>query len=369
MNANHDEAPASYDDIGVGDANPEVQKCVNRIYKASGKYPWDWLPRDYLPKVAAWGTNAALNLALAVEAVHAPGSTVGMDELREFLVHKAKERQKVSKNGKPVKPTMNSDCAKARNWIEDNMVNSQSTSKQNKLKRSGHYDAFRKARPKTWRGLTIAQKQQPQDNLDDDDDDDDDDDPFPGIDFSREMSVLSDISNVSSAIGPSDRDQHSPPPPPDRTWTHKRDMPPPPSPVPSKRSRQDEQFVSANIDDSKEALSLFDKEEEVCLNQAVSTARPSFTKAPTLILSHFIASKDVICHQSQPTDSKRKKKTSLSGGGGGSWHSRRTGVMWIWTSFCLLLTKCYARARCSHEKARVLVVAQLSLPQPAPGEV
>ncbi|KAF5571051.1 hypothetical protein FPCIR_14432, partial [Fusarium pseudocircinatum] len=172
MNANHDEAPASYDDIGVGDAHPDVQKCVNRIFKASGKYPWDWLPRDYVPKVAAWGTNAALNLALAVEAVHAPGSTVTMDGLREFLVGKARERQKVSKNGKPVKPTMNSDCAKARQWIEDNMVNSQSISKQNKHKRSGHDGAFGKARPKTWRRLTIAQKQQSQDNLYDDDDDD-----------------------------------------------------------------------------------------------------------------------------------------------------------------------------------------------------
>lgn len=262
MNANHDEAPASYDDIGVGDAHPEVQKCVNRIFKASGKYPWDWLPRDYVPKVAAWGTNAALNLALAVEAVHAPGSTATMDQLREFLVGKARERQKVSKNGKPVKPTMNSDCAKARKWIEDNMVNSQSTSKQNKHKRSGHDGAFRNARLKTWRRLTIAQKQQPQDNLgdDDDDDDDDDNDSFPGIDFSREMSVLSDISNVSSAIGPSDR-----------TWTHKRDMPPPPCPVPSKRSRQVEQFVSTNIDDSKEASSLVDAEEEAYLSQAEAT--------------------------------------------------------------------------------------------------
>ncbi|KAF4436715.1 hypothetical protein FACUT_6310 [Fusarium acutatum] len=269
MTTNHHEAPASYDDIGVGDANPEVQKCVNRIFKASGKYPWDWLPRDYVPKVAAWGTNAALNLALAVEAVHAPGSTVSIDELREFLVGKAKERQKVSKNGKPVKPTMNSDCAKARKWIEDNMVSSQSTSKQNKHKRAGHDGAFRKARPKPWRGLTIAQKKQPQDKLDDHDDDDDDDDfLFPGIDFSREMSVLSDISNVSSAIGPSDRRQHSPPPPPDWTWTHKRDMPPPPSPVPSKRSRQVEQFVSTNIDDSKGAFSLVDAEEEACLSQA-----------------------------------------------------------------------------------------------------
>lgn len=226
MNENHEEAPASYDDIGVGDANPEVQKCVNRIYNASGKYPWDWLPRDYVPKVAAWGTNAARNLAVAVEAVHAPGSTVSMEELREFLVQKAKERQEVSKNGKPVKPTMNSDCAKARKWIEDNMVNSQSTSEQNKHKRSAHDGAFSKARPITWRGLTIAQKKQPQDKLDDDDDHEDDNDPFPGIDFSREMSVLSDISNVSSAIGPSDRRQHSPPPPPDRTWTQKRDMPP-----------------------------------------------------------------------------------------------------------------------------------------------
>ncbi|KAG4257268.1 hypothetical protein FPRO04_08400 [Fusarium proliferatum] len=205
MNANHDEAPASYDDIGVGDANPEVQKCVNRIYKASGKYPWDWLPRDYVPKVAAWGTNAALNLALAVEAVHAHGSTVTMDELREFLVQRARERQKLSKNGKPVKPTMNSDCAKARKWIEDNMVNSQSTSKQNKHKRT---------------------------------------------------------------IGPSDRHQHSPPAPPDPTWAHKRDMPPPPSPVPSKRSRHVEQFVSNNIDDSKVASSLVDAEEEACLSQA-----------------------------------------------------------------------------------------------------
>ncbi|KAG4293059.1 hypothetical protein FPRO06_12547 [Fusarium proliferatum] len=205
MNANHDEAPASYDDIGVGDANPEVQKCVNRIYEASGKYPWDWLPRDYVPKVAAWGTNAALNLALAVEAVHAHGSTVTMDELREFLVQRARERQKLSKNGKPVKPTMNSDCAKARKWIEDNMVNSQSTSKQNKHKRT---------------------------------------------------------------IGPSDRHQHSPPAPPDPTWAHKRDMPPPPSPVPSKRSRHVEQFVSNNIDDSKVASSLVDAEEEACLSQA-----------------------------------------------------------------------------------------------------
>ncbi|KAF5694399.1 hypothetical protein FDENT_1266 [Fusarium denticulatum] len=271
MNANHDEAPASYDDIGVGDAHADVQKCVNRIFKASGKYPWDWLPRDYVPKVAAWGTNAALNLALAVEAVHAPGSTVTMDQLREFLVQKARERQKVSKNGKPVKPTMNSDCAKARKWIEDNMVNSQNTSKPNKHKLSGHEGAFRRTKPKTWRRLTIAQKQQPQDNLDDDDDDDDDDDPFPGIDFNREMSVLSDISNVSSAIGPSDRLQHSPPPPPDRTWTQKRDMPPPPCPVPSKRSRQVEQFVSTNIDDSKEASSLVDAEEAACLGQAEAT--------------------------------------------------------------------------------------------------
>ncbi|CVK95368.1 uncharacterized protein FMAN_13471 [Fusarium mangiferae] len=270
MNANHDEAPASYDEIGVGDANPEVQKCVNRIYKASGKYPWDWLPRDYVPKVAAWGTNAALNLALAVEAVHAHGSTVTMDELREFLVRRARERQQLSKSGKPVKPTMNSDCAKARKWIEDNMINSQSTSKQNKHKRSGHDGAFRKARPKTWRGLTIAQNKQTQDKLDDDDDNDDrdDDGPYPGIDFNREMSVLSDISNVSSAIGPSDRRQHSPPPPPDRTWTHKRDMPPPPSPIPSKRSRQVEQFLSTNIDDSKVAASLVDAEEEACLSQA-----------------------------------------------------------------------------------------------------
>ncbi|QGJ00860.1 hypothetical protein CEK26_002304 [Fusarium fujikuroi] len=259
MNANHDEAPASYDDIG------SVQKCVNRIYKASGKYPWDWLPRDYVPKVAAWGTNAALNLALAVEAVHAHGSTVTMDELREFLVQRARERQKLSKNGKPVKPTMNSDCAKARKWIEHNMVNSQSTSKQNKHKQSGHYGAFRKARPKTWRGVTIAQNKQPQDKLDDDDDGDEgDDDPFQRIDFSREMSVLSDISNVSSAIGPSDRHQHSPPAPPDRTWAHKPDMPP----LPSKRSRHVEQFVSNNIDDSKVASSLVDAEEEACLSQA-----------------------------------------------------------------------------------------------------
>ncbi|KAF5624480.1 hypothetical protein F52700_9649 [Fusarium sp. NRRL 52700] len=268
MNASHDEAPASYDDIGVGDTSPEVQKCVNRIYKVSGKYPWDWLPRDYVPKVAAWGTNAALNLALAVEAVHAQGSTVTMDELREFLVRKAGDRQRLGKNGKPVKPTMNSDCAKARKWIEDNMVNSQSTSKHNKLKRSGHGGAFRKARPKSWRGLTITQKKQPQDKLDEDDEvSDDDDDPFSGIDFSREMSVLSDISNVSSAIGPSDRRQHSPPPLPDRTWTHKRDMPPPPSPVPSKRSRQVEQFVSRNIDDTKETSSVVDAEEEACLRR------------------------------------------------------------------------------------------------------
>ncbi|KAF5546953.1 hypothetical protein FMEXI_5458 [Fusarium mexicanum] len=271
MDENHEEAPASYDDIGVGDANPEVQKCVNRIYHASGKYPWDWLPRDYVPKVAAWGTNAARNLAVAVEAVHAPGSTVSMEELREFLVRKAKERQEVSKNGKPVKPTMNSDCAKARKWIEDNMVNSQSTSEQNKRKRSAHDGSSRKARPSTWRGLTIAQKKQPQDKLDDDDDHEDDNDPFPVIDFSREMSVLSDISNVSSAIGPSDRPQHSPqpPPPPDRTWTQKRDIPPPPSPVPSKRSRQVEQFLSSNIDDTNGASSLVDAdaEEEACLRQ------------------------------------------------------------------------------------------------------
>ncbi|KAF5246996.1 hypothetical protein FANTH_6572 [Fusarium anthophilum] len=269
MNESHEEAAASYDDIGVGDANPEVQKCVNRIYNASGTYPWDWLPRDYVPKVAAWGTNAARNLAVAVEAVHAPGSTVSMEELREFLVQKAKERQEVSKNGKPVKPTMNSDCVKARKWIEDNMVNSQSTSEQNKHKRSAHDGAFRKARPSTWRGLTIAQKKQPQDKLDDDDDHEDDNDPFPGIDFSRGMSVLSDISNVSSAIGPSDRRQHSPPPPPDRTWTQKRDMPPPPSPVPSKRSRQVEQFLSSNINDTNGASSLVDAdaEEEACLRQ------------------------------------------------------------------------------------------------------
>ncbi|KAG7405286.1 hypothetical protein Forpe1208_v014951 [Fusarium oxysporum f. sp. rapae] len=266
MNANHGEAPASYDDIGVGDTNPEVQKCVNRIYKASGKYPWDWLPRDYVPKVAAWGTNTALNLALAVEAVHAHGSTVTMDELRDFLVRKAKERQELSKNGKPIKPTMNSDCAKARKWIEDNMVNSQGTSKQNKLKRPGRDAAFTQARPKTWRTLTIAHKKQPQDKLDDDDDGDDDE-SFPEIDLNREMSVLSDISNVSSAIGPSDRRQHSPPPPPDRTWTHKRNMPPPPSPLPNKRSRQVEQFVSSTIDDFKGASSLVNAEEEACLSQ------------------------------------------------------------------------------------------------------
>ncbi|KAL5591614.1 hypothetical protein FOVSG1_010503 [Fusarium oxysporum f. sp. vasinfectum] len=274
MNANHGEAPASYDDIGVGDANPEVQKCVNRIYKASGKYPWDWLPRDYVPKVAAWGTNSALNLALAVEAVHAHGSTVTMDELRDFLVRKAKERQELTKNGKPVKPTMNSDCVKARKWIEDNMVNSQSTSKHNKLKRSGRDAAFRQARPKTWRTLTIAYKKQPQDKLDDDDEDE----TFPEFPYDREMSVLSDISNVSSAIGPSDRCQPSLPPPPDRTSTHKRNMPPPPSPLPEKRLRQVEQFVSSNIDDFKEASRTFNPEEEACLNQGESVQLYGFNK-------------------------------------------------------------------------------------------
>ncbi|KAF5725114.1 hypothetical protein FMUND_208 [Fusarium mundagurra] len=310
MNANHDEAPASYDDIGVGDTNPEVQKCVNRIYKASGKYPWDWLPRDYVPKVAAWGTNAALNLALAVEAVHVPGSTVTMDELREFLVRKAGERQKVSKNGKPAKPTMNSDCAKARKWIEDKMVNSQSTSKQNKHKRSGHCGAFTKARPKTWRGLTIAQKKQPQDNIDDDDDDDDDD-SFPGIDFSREMSVLSDISNVSSAIGPSDRRQHSPPPPPDRTWTQKRDMPPPPSPVPSKRSRQVEQYVLGNIDDSKGASSLVDPEEEAGLNQAEAMMLYAINRNLRTVCERIDASKSRSNAYNQEIDSARSKLASI----------------------------------------------------------
>ncbi|EXK82225.1 hypothetical protein FOQG_13465 [Fusarium oxysporum f. sp. raphani 54005] len=274
MNANHGEAPASYDDIGVGDANPEVQKCVNRIYKASGKYPWDWLPRDYVPKVAAWGTNSALNLALAVEAVHAHGSTVTMDELRDFLVRKAKERQELRKNGKPVKPTMNSDCVKARKWIEDNMVNSQSTSKHNKLKRSGRDAAFRQARPKTWRTLTIAYKKQPQDKLDDDDEDE----TFPEFPYDREMSVLSDISNVSSAIGPSDRRQPSIPPPPDRTSTHKRNMPPPPSPLPEKRLRQVEQFVSSNIDDFKEASRTFNPEEEACLNHGESVQLYGFNK-------------------------------------------------------------------------------------------
>lgn len=50
-----------------------------------------------------------------------------------------------------------------------------------------------------------------------------------------------------------------------------------PSPVPSKRSRHVEQFVSNNIDDSKVASSLVDAEEEACLSQAVSITPQIFT--------------------------------------------------------------------------------------------
>jgi hypothetical protein len=220
MNPSPCEAPALYDDVGVSDAHPEVQKCVDRIYKACGKYPWDWLPRDYVPKVAAWGTNAALNLALAVETVHTEGSRVTMDELRDFLVQKAKERQESSKNGKPARLTMNSDCAKARKWIESKTSNSQNTLKQNKPNPVKHDAVVRQARAMTGRWLSTAYKRQPQDKLDDDDGDE----SPPEIDYDREMSVLSDISNVSSAIGPSDRRQPSLPPPPDRTSTLKRHM-------------------------------------------------------------------------------------------------------------------------------------------------
>lgn len=50
-----------------------------------------------------------------------------------------------------------------------------------------------------------------------------------------------------------------------------------PSPVPSKRPRHVEQFVSNNIDDSKVASSLVDAEEEACLSQAVSITPQIFT--------------------------------------------------------------------------------------------
>ncbi|KAF9777244.1 hypothetical protein IL306_004492 [Fusarium sp. DS 682] len=237
------EAPAPYDDFGVSRASVQVQKCVDRIYKASGKRLSEWLPRDYVPKASNWGSCAARHLTLAVEAVCAKGSKVTMDELRDFLVNRAKERQESSKNG------MHSECFKARLWVESRNGISQSPAKQKSPEQLRHKVLVREARAVAKRRINAAHKRRPQDELGDEseyeDDDDDDEDELSGaIDYDRklrDMSVLSDISNVSSTIGVPTRRQLSLPPVPDWTSTPKRPMAPPTSPLAEKRMRLAEQ--------------------------------------------------------------------------------------------------------------------------------
>ncbi|KAF4962544.1 hypothetical protein FSARC_9322 [Fusarium sarcochroum] len=109
--------PAPYGDVGATEANKKLRRFLQRFFNASGQWPADWLPLDYKPRPPAFGQNAAESLVIVVEAVCSPDSGVTMDELRDFLVNKAKEHRSKSKTGKPLPPRMKADCKLALKWV------------------------------------------------------------------------------------------------------------------------------------------------------------------------------------------------------------------------------------------------------------
>jgi hypothetical protein len=107
--------PAIYSELGVGNTKDSLQKSFKRIFYASGQWPWEWLPRDYVPQPQHWSASAAASMAIAVEAACEPGSRVTMDDLHDFLVNQAVRYRA----GNPTQPhRINKDCRSAREWIE-----------------------------------------------------------------------------------------------------------------------------------------------------------------------------------------------------------------------------------------------------------
>ncbi|KAH6951684.1 hypothetical protein DER45DRAFT_543194 [Fusarium avenaceum] len=107
--------PTGYSELGSGDTKDGLQKAYKRIFYASGLWPWDWLPHDYVPQPQHWSANAAASMAAAVEAACKPGAGVTMDDLRDFLVNQAVRYRA----GNPTQPhRINKDCRSAKEWIE-----------------------------------------------------------------------------------------------------------------------------------------------------------------------------------------------------------------------------------------------------------
>lgn len=107
--------PTGYSELGAGDIKDGLQKAYKRIFYASGLWPWDWLPLDYVPQPQHWSANAAASMAAAVEAACKPSSGVTIDDLRDFLVNQAARYRA----GNPTQPhRINKDCRSAKEWIE-----------------------------------------------------------------------------------------------------------------------------------------------------------------------------------------------------------------------------------------------------------
>ncbi|KAM0247152.1 hypothetical protein ACHAP5_004231 [Fusarium lateritium] len=107
--------PPTYSQLGAGDTRDSLQKSFKRIFQASGQWPWDWLPPDYVPQPQHWAAGGAVSMARAVEAACESGSGVTMDDLRDFLVNQAVRYR----TGTPTRRhRMNKDCSSAIEWIE-----------------------------------------------------------------------------------------------------------------------------------------------------------------------------------------------------------------------------------------------------------
>ncbi|KAM0193352.1 hypothetical protein ACHAPI_007664 [Fusarium lateritium] len=107
--------PPAYSKLGADDPKESLQKSYKRIFQASGQWPWDWLPPDYVPQPQHWAAGASASMARAVEAACKSGSGVTMDDLRDFLVNQAVRYQA----GTPTRRhRMNKDCSSAIEWIE-----------------------------------------------------------------------------------------------------------------------------------------------------------------------------------------------------------------------------------------------------------
>ncbi|KAF4448061.1 hypothetical protein F53441_8492 [Fusarium austroafricanum] len=223
------------ENIWINKANEESKRYFERCFKASGSWPWDWLPRDFQPKAATWSLNTLKQLTLAIESACAPDSNMTVDDLRDFLANKSRERQAQRKNGRPLQFRMHSDCMSARKLLN----NSSQARKATIVARTKAHEAY---------------KDHPEIEAEDDDE-------IPNS-FSdhmrRDMRNMSEVGELSDLIGESD-DSIIPAP---REESLPPGQSPPSTPKRPMMKTWEASVKSASLDDESECHS--ESEESLC---------------------------------------------------------------------------------------------------------